>query len=148
MSVTVASRNELKWNFRNILGQNLNELTFQLYCGIIAGVLHYFFLAAFTWMLLEGFELYYMLVEVFQSRDSKKPYFYLFGYGWFFTCPHAELVKEPFLIWLCSLDSFNMTQKFRASSKTPDVCQSSKFLNMELAPKYIVSFEANLHLES
>uniref|UniRef100_F1KS60 Latrophilin-1 n=1 Tax=Ascaris suum TaxID=6253 RepID=F1KS60_ASCSU len=55
----------------------------KLYCGIIAGVLHYFFLAAFTWMLLEGFELYYMLVEVFQSRDSKKPYFYLFGYG----CP-------------------------------------------------------------
>ncbi|VDM47157.1 unnamed protein product [Toxocara canis] len=55
----------------------------RLYCGIIAGVLHYFFLAAFAWMLLEGFELYYMLVEVFQSRDSKKPYFYLFGYG----CP-------------------------------------------------------------
>uniref|UniRef100_A0A914ZR53 Uncharacterized protein n=1 Tax=Parascaris univalens TaxID=6257 RepID=A0A914ZR53_PARUN len=55
----------------------------KLYCGIIAGVLHYFFLAAFTWMLLEGFELYYMLVEVFQSGDSKRPYFYLFGYG----CP-------------------------------------------------------------
>ncbi|VDK88116.1 unnamed protein product, partial [Onchocerca ochengi] len=50
-------------------------------CSIIAGVLHYFFLAAFSWMLLEGFELYYMLVEVFQSKDSKRFYLLLFGYG-------------------------------------------------------------------
>ncbi|EJD73850.1 depsiphilin, partial [Loa loa] len=50
-------------------------------CSIIAGILHYFFLAAFSWMLLEGFELYYMLVEVFQSKDSKKSYILLFGYG-------------------------------------------------------------------
>uniref|UniRef100_A0A915PG81 Uncharacterized protein n=1 Tax=Setaria digitata TaxID=48799 RepID=A0A915PG81_9BILA len=53
----------------------------QLCCSIIAGILHYFFLAAFSWMLLEGFELYYMLVEVFQSKDSKRPYILLFGYG-------------------------------------------------------------------
>ncbi|VDN39828.1 unnamed protein product [Gongylonema pulchrum] len=32
-------------------------------------------------MLLEGFELYYMLVEVFQTKDSKRPLFLLFGYG-------------------------------------------------------------------
>ncbi|MCP9261441.1 Latrophilin-2 [Dirofilaria immitis] len=50
-------------------------------CSIVAGVLHYFFLAAFSWMLLEGFELYYMLVEVFQSKDSKRSYILLFGYG-------------------------------------------------------------------
>ncbi|VDM13395.1 unnamed protein product [Wuchereria bancrofti] len=43
--------------------------------------MHYFFLAAFSWMLLEGFELYYMLVEVFQSKDSKRSYILLFGYG-------------------------------------------------------------------
>uniref|UniRef100_A0A0R3S2V2 Adhesion G protein-coupled receptor L3 n=1 Tax=Elaeophora elaphi TaxID=1147741 RepID=A0A0R3S2V2_9BILA len=52
-----------------------------LCCGIIAGLLHYFFLAAFSWMLLEGFELYFMLVEVFQSKDSKRSYSLLFGYG-------------------------------------------------------------------
>ncbi|CAG9536505.1 unnamed protein product [Cercopithifilaria johnstoni] len=52
-----------------------------LCCSIIAGILHYFFLAAFSWMLLEGFELYYMLIEVFQSKDSKRSYILLFGYG-------------------------------------------------------------------
>ncbi|VDN02908.1 unnamed protein product [Thelazia callipaeda] len=52
-----------------------------LRCSIIAGILHYFFLAAFSWMLLEGFELYYMLVKVFQPKDSKRPYLILFGYG-------------------------------------------------------------------
>ncbi|VDK42153.1 unnamed protein product [Anisakis simplex] len=55
----------------------------KIQCGIIAALLHYLFLCAFSWMLLEGFELYYMLIEVFQSRRSKKHYFYLFGYG----CP-------------------------------------------------------------
>ncbi|KAL3993999.1 7 transmembrane receptor (Secretin family) protein [Acanthocheilonema viteae] len=52
-----------------------------LCCSIVACMLHYFFLAAFSWMLLEGFELYYMLIEVFQSKDSKRSYMLLFGYG-------------------------------------------------------------------
>ncbi|MFH4973304.1 hypothetical protein AB6A40_000013 [Gnathostoma spinigerum] len=53
----------------------------QLSCSVIATILHYSFLCAFAWMLLEGFELYYMLVEVFQTRDSKRLYLYAFGYG-------------------------------------------------------------------
>ncbi|XP_035258774.1 adhesion G protein-coupled receptor E1-like isoform X1 [Anguilla anguilla] len=36
-------------------------------CGIVAGVLHYFFLAAFCWMLLEGVQLYRMVVLVFHT---------------------------------------------------------------------------------
>ncbi|KAL2086354.1 hypothetical protein ACEWY4_017413 [Coilia grayii] len=36
-------------------------------CGVVAGLLHYFFLAAFSWMLLEGVQLYRMVVLVFHS---------------------------------------------------------------------------------
>nr|XP_015211202.1 PREDICTED: adhesion G protein-coupled receptor L2 isoform X2 [Lepisosteus oculatus] len=49
-------------------------------CSIIAGILHFFFLAAFAWMCLEGVQLYLMLVEVFESEYSRKKYFYLSGY--------------------------------------------------------------------
>ncbi|KAG8006201.1 Adhesion G protein-coupled receptor L3, partial [Nibea albiflora] len=37
--------------------------------------------AAFTWMFLEGVQLYIMLVEVFESEHSRRRYFYLVGYG-------------------------------------------------------------------
>ncbi|KAJ8264161.1 hypothetical protein GJAV_G00145910 [Gymnothorax javanicus] len=36
-------------------------------CGVVAGLLHYFFLAAFCWMLLEGVQLYRMVVLVFNT---------------------------------------------------------------------------------
>ncbi|KAG7265437.1 hypothetical protein CRUP_038708 [Coryphaenoides rupestris] len=50
-------------------------------CAIFAALLHFFFLAAFTWMFLEGVQLYIMLVEVFESEHSRRRYFYLVGYG-------------------------------------------------------------------
>uniref|UniRef100_A0A670K9I0 Adhesion G protein-coupled receptor L1 n=1 Tax=Podarcis muralis TaxID=64176 RepID=A0A670K9I0_PODMU len=49
-------------------------------CPIFAGLLHYFFLAAFSWMCLEAIHLYLMLVEVFESEYSRKKYYYLGGY--------------------------------------------------------------------
>lgn len=52
----------------------------QLVCSIIAGVLHFFFLAAFAWMCLEGVQLYLMLVEVFESEFSRRKYYYASGY--------------------------------------------------------------------
>ncbi|MED6248076.1 Adhesion G protein-coupled receptor L2, partial [Ataeniobius toweri] len=52
----------------------------KLVCSIIAGVLHFCFLAAFTWMCLEGVQLYLMLVEVFESEFSRRKYYYLSGY--------------------------------------------------------------------
>uniref|UniRef100_A0A158R432 Latrophilin Cirl n=1 Tax=Syphacia muris TaxID=451379 RepID=A0A158R432_9BILA len=54
----------------------------KFYCSIIAALLHYSFLVALMWMLLEGVELYRMLVEVF-SVSSRKLYFFLVGFG----CP-------------------------------------------------------------
>uniref|UniRef100_A0A4W4ELR8 Adhesion G protein-coupled receptor L3.1 n=1 Tax=Electrophorus electricus TaxID=8005 RepID=A0A4W4ELR8_ELEEL len=53
----------------------------QSHVRFFAALLHFFFLAAFTWMFLEGVQLYIMLVEVFESEYSRTKYFYLTGYG-------------------------------------------------------------------
>ena len=50
-------------------------------CSVIAAGLHYFFLAAFAWMCLEGVQLYVMLIEVFEAERSRKLWYYLAGYG-------------------------------------------------------------------
>ncbi|XP_048051014.1 adhesion G protein-coupled receptor E1-like [Megalobrama amblycephala] len=49
-------------------------------CAIVAGLLHYFFLSAFCWMLLEGVQLYRMVVLVFHTT-LKHLYMYAVGYG-------------------------------------------------------------------
>ncbi|KAI4874689.1 hypothetical protein NFI96_023777 [Prochilodus magdalenae] len=49
-------------------------------CSVIAGVLHFFFLAAFSWLCLESVQLYLMLVEVFESEFSRRKYYYASGY--------------------------------------------------------------------
>ncbi|XP_068448679.1 adhesion G protein-coupled receptor E5 isoform X2 [Clinocottus analis] len=49
-------------------------------CRFVAAMLHYFFLGVFTWMLLEGVQLYRMVVLVFNA--SIRPlYLFLTGYG-------------------------------------------------------------------
>ncbi|XP_066023555.1 adhesion G-protein coupled receptor D1-like [Pocillopora verrucosa] len=48
-------------------------------CILVAVLLHYFYLAAFGWMLLEGVFLYVMIVEVFNTVDMR--YLYFFGWG-------------------------------------------------------------------
>ena len=48
----------------------------------VAVLLHYFYLASFGWMLLEGVYLYIMVVEVFAST-VKLLYLYLFAWGKF-----------------------------------------------------------------
>lgn len=57
------------------------SLPHQIACAVFAALLHFFFLAAFTWMFLEGVQLYIMLVEVFESEHSRRRYFYMVGYG-------------------------------------------------------------------
>ncbi|XP_067330270.1 adhesion G protein-coupled receptor L2-like isoform X3 [Channa argus] len=61
-----------------LVGINMTET--KLVCSIIAGVLHFCFLAAFAWMCLEGVQLYLMLVEVFESEFSRRKYYYMSGY--------------------------------------------------------------------
>ncbi|XP_059504137.1 adhesion G protein-coupled receptor L2 isoform X11 [Stegostoma tigrinum] len=58
----------------------IDKVDYEIACSIFAGVLHFFFLAAFAWMCMEGVQLYLMLVEVFESEYSRRKYFYLCGY--------------------------------------------------------------------
>uniref|UniRef100_A0A8C4TAJ2 Adhesion G protein-coupled receptor D1 n=2 Tax=Erpetoichthys calabaricus TaxID=27687 RepID=A0A8C4TAJ2_ERPCA len=46
----------------------------------MAVLLHFFFLSAFAWMLVEGLHLYSMVIKVFGSEESKHIYYY--GVGW------------------------------------------------------------------
>ncbi|XP_072853963.2 adhesion G protein-coupled receptor L2 isoform X10 [Pogona vitticeps] len=58
----------------------IDKTEYTIACPIFAGLLHFFFLAAFAWMCLEGVQLYLMLVEVFESEYSRKKYYYVAGY--------------------------------------------------------------------
>ncbi|KAL6482409.1 hypothetical protein MHYP_G00104890 [Metynnis hypsauchen] len=49
-------------------------------CAVVAGLLHFFFLSAFCWMLLEGVQLYRMVVLVFHTT-LRPLYLYAVGYG-------------------------------------------------------------------
>ncbi|XP_072420199.1 adhesion G protein-coupled receptor E3-like [Chiloscyllium punctatum] len=53
----------------------------RIFCGIIAGVLHYTFLAVFAWMFLEGIQLYLMVQVVFVPKVPLKRYMLWVGYG-------------------------------------------------------------------
>ncbi|XP_068940972.1 adhesion G-protein coupled receptor D1-like isoform X1 [Petaurus breviceps papuanus] len=50
-------------------------------CKVLAVLLHFFFLSAFAWMLVEGLHLYSMVIKVFGSEESKHLYYYVIGWG-------------------------------------------------------------------
>ncbi|XP_059411068.1 adhesion G protein-coupled receptor E2-like [Carassius carassius] len=70
------------WSEEGCSTQYLTQRVFlsQVACGIVAGLLHFFFLSAFCWMLLEGVQLYRMVVLVFHTT-LKHLCMYLVGYG-------------------------------------------------------------------
>lgn len=59
----------------------LFPLPVQVFCSVIAGLLHYFFLAAFAWMCIEGIHLYLIVVGVIYNKGFLHRNFYIFGYG-------------------------------------------------------------------
>ncbi|KAM9330874.1 adhesion G-protein coupled receptor D1 [Gastrophryne carolinensis] len=72
-------------SFAILVAQILLLISFQfdpgtLPCKVIAILLHFFFLSAFAWMLVEGLHLYSMVIKVFGSEESK--HFYYYGIGW------------------------------------------------------------------
>ncbi|XP_067892443.1 adhesion G protein-coupled receptor L4 isoform X1 [Heterodontus francisci] len=62
-----------------LIGINMNSN--KLVCSIVAGLLHYFFLAAFAWMCIEGIHLYLIVVGVIYNKGFLHRNFYIFGYG-------------------------------------------------------------------
>lgn len=66
----------------------------QTACAVVAGLLHFSFLAAFTWMCLEGLHLYVLLVRVFEPSWLRVWHALVSGYG------------LPALLVLCSAIAF------------------------------------------
>ncbi|XP_078075098.1 adhesion G protein-coupled receptor L4 [Mustelus asterias] len=62
-----------------LIGINMNSN--KLVCSIVAGLLHYFFLAAFAWMCIEGIHLYLIVIGVIYNKGFLHRNFYIFGYG-------------------------------------------------------------------
>ncbi|CAG0901692.1 unnamed protein product [Darwinula stevensoni] len=50
-------------------------------CGIVAGLLHFWLLASFAWMLVEGVQIYLLLYKVFGTGSSSVLPYALFAYG-------------------------------------------------------------------
>ncbi|KAM4739143.1 adhesion G protein-coupled receptor D2 isoform 2-T2 [Anableps anableps] len=50
-------------------------------CTLVAALLHLFFMAAFSWMLVEGLLLWSKVVAVNLSEDHHMKYYYLIGWG-------------------------------------------------------------------
>ncbi|KAL8604746.1 hypothetical protein ACOMHN_017705 [Nucella lapillus] len=83
-------------------------------CGVVAGFLHYFFLATFMWMMMEAVHIIFMLVQVFDASRSRMPYYYAAAYatpllvvaisagvysGGYGTKEHCWLTTERGFIW-------------------------------------------------
>ncbi|XP_042685220.1 adhesion G-protein coupled receptor D1 isoform X2 [Centrocercus urophasianus] len=90
-------------SFAVLVAQILLVISFQFSpgtvpCKILAILLHFFFLSAFAWMLVEGFHLYSMVIKVFGSEESKHLYYYGIGWG----CPLVICVISA----TSSLDSY------------------------------------------
>ena len=54
---------------------------FQIFCKIIAILLHYAYLASFCWMLVEGIHLYRLIVIVYGNEKNLKWLYYVIGWG-------------------------------------------------------------------
>ncbi|CAB4041387.1 adhesion G- coupled receptor D1 isoform X2, partial [Paramuricea clavata] len=48
---------------------------------MVAALLHYFLLVAFSWMLIEGLFLHILIVKVFHDHLPKKRYYVAFCWG-------------------------------------------------------------------
>ena len=58
----------------------ITETANSLYCSLISILLHYFFLASFAWMFLEGYQIYELLVKVFETSNNSQAMHYMIGY--------------------------------------------------------------------
>lgn len=54
---------------------------FKVACTLVAALLHLFFMAAFSWMLVEGLLLWSKVVAVNLSEEQHMKYYYLIGWG-------------------------------------------------------------------
>lgn len=66
--------------------QDTHDVSSQLACTVMAGLLHFLVVASFVWMLLEALQLHLLVrrlskVQVIQRDGLPKPLLYVIGYG-------------------------------------------------------------------
>ncbi|XP_040061759.2 adhesion G protein-coupled receptor L1 [Ixodes scapularis] len=66
-----------------LLASGLGGHPHRVVCGVLAGFLHYFWLASFFWVLLGGFQLYTVLLDVLGTEppSSRLRWYYLLAYA-------------------------------------------------------------------
>merc|ERR1711971_862177 len=58
----------------------IGQTDFPSACSVVAVILHYLFLASSFWMLIAGFQIYVLLVEVFEPDNCRYVQYYMLGY--------------------------------------------------------------------
>lgn len=56
-------------------------LILQVACFMVTALLHLFFMASFSWMLVEGLLLWSKVVSVNMSEDRRMKLYYIIGWG-------------------------------------------------------------------
>lgn len=74
----------------------INQSRYSVLCGIVAGLLHYFFLCSFVWLFFEGFQLYITFLEVFNVDKSRILWYYLFSYGFPLIVVIISSIVDPY----------------------------------------------------
>ena len=101
----------LAWICYNITVSNVliylihiySTTTMQIGCAFVAGLLHYFFLASFCWMLCEGVMLYLMMVVVFSKLSKLVLSFTRMGWVLLDIITRSMLPAMVQLLHFCSL---------------------------------------------
>lgn len=106
------------YNFQKVL--LILILIIKIFCSSIALLSHYFFLCSFCWMLLEGVQLYIMLVRIFIVDKSPIKRFCLLAYGLPFLIVAASKFADYYQFdslgygtsnhcWISTYRGFNLT---------------------------------------
>lgn len=69
----------------------------QVLCFMVTAFLHLFFMAAFSWMLVEGLLLWSKVVAVNMSEDRRMKFYYVTGWG---ICNSSALSPQENIIFL------------------------------------------------
>lgn len=79
----------------------LDVFILQIACHIVTALLHLFFMASFSWMLVEGLLLWSKVVSVNISEDSRMKLYYVIGWGNHACFANVKCVQQYNLCFYC-----------------------------------------------
>ncbi|XP_076340874.1 latrophilin Cirl-like isoform X3 [Tachypleus tridentatus] len=79
-----------------VFATGISQTHIRTLCGVVAGLLHYFLLAVFAWVFVEGFHLYVLLIEVYESEKSRAIWYHGLGYGIPIIIVSVSAIVDPY----------------------------------------------------